>query len=93
MGDDIFCSTFVFKEQRYVILQSSIEKINGLEITSAKELRSYENRVKTEDQICEIKTIYGLNEINVEIPSLFSIFYNEIFNPFYVFQERCNILP
>ena len=38
------------------------------------------------------REFYGRNEINVEVPTVWKIFYYEIFNPFYVFQVFSFIL-
>ena len=38
------------------------------------------------------RQFHARNEINVEVPSVWKIFYNDVFNPFYVFQVFSFIL-
>lgn len=85
--------TFMHKKTRYILSDhSGLVPITGLEVSTTRQLLSYNNLGITDNEIIDKRAIYGINEINVEMPSIPAIFYYEIFNPFYVFQIFSYIL-
>ena len=66
--------------------------IVGLQVSTAKELLSFADIGSNNEQMLAKRDIYGINEINVQVPSIPAIFYYEVFNPFYVFQLFSYIL-
>lgn len=85
---DVLC-TFIHKKQRFAIVEETIYVINGLSGISCQSLSAF--AVSDFEMIQDRSDVFGLNVINVEVPSFLKIFLDEIVSPFYVFQV-CSVI-
>ena len=73
--------TFSFIKRKFIIVGSEVIELEGI--------TSFTNRQLLDEQNCSTdgnEIIFGKNLIDVDVPKIGTILYNEVLSPFHVFQ-------
>ena len=73
--------TFSFIKRKFIIVGSEVIELEGI--------TSFTNRQLLDEQNCSTggnEVIFGKNLIDVDVPKIGTILYNEVLSPFHVFQ-------
>ena len=73
--------TFTFIKRKFIIVGSEVIELEGI--------TSFTNRQLFEEQNCSTdgnELIFGKNLIDVDVPEIGTILYNEVLSPFHIFQ-------
>ena len=69
-----------------MLIDDQIIELTGLDNQKNSRIYELSNQNHSADLINFAKDLFGLNMIQIQIPSVFSIFYEEVLSPFYIFQ-------
>ena len=73
--------TFTFIKKKFIIVDSEVIELEGI--------TSFTNRQLLDEQNCSTdgnELIFGKNSIDVDVPEIGTILYNEVLSPFHIFQ-------
>ena len=73
--------TFSFIKRKFIIVGSEVIELEGI--------TSFTNRQLLDEQNCSTdgnELMFGKNLIDVDVPKIGTILYNEVLSPFHVFQ-------